>query len=261
MILAVLYRWIAEEVGWKQSFFIGSALFLHNCAGALVMKRYEKSGLGIGKCSGKNDPNEQWGLFKNVSFIFILAYVFFHGGTKSGVMVFQPSLSDQNGINPLSKAALMTLLSSFDLIGRFIWSLISLIKGVRSKLCIVLFFNELCLGIASISLYASSSFLEIACSSAFFGLCFGSWRTLYFSLIGEVVPSKDMPLAIGAQFALQAISMLAVPQIAGQLSRAYEPPDISAVFWLFAIFFFISAAILFVLCALTIKKRNSLTFA
>ena len=176
-------------------------------------------------------------------YLLLCAYLALHFGAANGITFYQPTLSDANGINGRQKAVLATILATTDLVGRLLAGIFASIGFIRSRLTIALFVNQVFQCIGVLTLVFSKTFLQIALSSGLYGFFYGSWFTLFFSLVPEVASTSQMIVAMGVVFALCGVSTLLTPPIAGAIANTMGGVDI--IFWVLLCFLFAANFVLF----------------
>ncbi|XP_023414002.1 monocarboxylate transporter 2 [Loxodonta africana] len=236
--LAPFNQFLFNNYGWKGSFLILGAIFLHSCvAGSLMRpigpkqtksKSKTKIGVRVNESGLKKRPKKKsawermnkyldFSLFKHRGFlIYLSGNVIMFLGFFAPVIFLAPYAKDK-GIDEYSAAFLLSVMAFVDMFARPSVGLIANSKFIRPRIQYFFSFAIMFNGICHLLCPLAEDYTSLVVYAVFFGLGFGSVSAVLFETLMDLVGAARFSSAVGLVTVVECCPVLLGPPLAGKL--------------------------------------------
>ncbi|XP_073939898.1 monocarboxylate transporter 2 isoform X2 [Castor canadensis] len=235
--LAPFNQFLSNTFGWKGSFLILGAIFLHACVAGALMRPLEpkratsksKNKIGVNEDSGlkkthqKKSTCEQinkyldFSLFKHRGFlIYLSGNVIMFLGFFAPVIFLAPYAKDR-GIDEYSAAFLLSVMAFVDMFARPLGGVIANSKLVRPRIQYFLSFSVMFTGVCHLLCPLAQTYSSLVVYAIFFGYGFGSVSSVLFETLMDLVGAPKFSSAVGLTTIVECGPVLLGPPLAGKL--------------------------------------------
>ncbi|KAM9672939.1 monocarboxylate transporter 2 isoform 1-T6 [Trichechus inunguis] len=244
--LAPFNQFLFNNYGWKGSFLILGAIFLHACvAGSLMRpigpkqtksKSKNKTDMRVDE-SGVKESRERksiwerinkyldFSLFKHRGFlIYLSGNVIMFLGFFAPIIFLAPYAKDK-GIDEYSAALLLSVMAFTDMFARPSVGLIANSKLIRPRIQYFFSFAIMFNGICHLLCPLAEDYTSLVVYAIFFGLGFGSVSAVLFETLMDLVGAVRFSSAVGLVTVVECCPVLLGPPLAGKLvdkTREYK---------------------------------------
>ncbi|KAM4882143.1 monocarboxylate transporter 2 isoform 1-T4 [Thomomys bottae] len=234
--LAPFNQFLSNTYGWKGSFLILAAIFLHACVAGALMRpigpkqtkppnkmEVSKEDTCMQKTKTKKSASEKinkyldLSLFKHRGFlIYLFGNVIMFLGFFAPVIFLAPYAKDR-GIDEYSAAFLLSVMAFVDMFARPLGGLIANSKLVRPRIQYFLSLAVMFNGICHLLCPLAQSYTALVVYAVFFGYGFGSVSSVLFETLMDLVGATKFSSAVGLTTIIECGPVLLGPPIAGKL--------------------------------------------
>lgn len=264
-VFTPLSQWLVDSYSWRGAMLILGGLQLNLCVcGALL--RPLKTGEDLkrakeAKALGEEQMKWTSKILLYVDFTLIanadfMIYSMF--GLFAALGFFAPSLflvpfARSRGVEDYQSAALMSICSVLDIIGRVFFGWVATLRII--KMVHQLIATVFLLGTVILLCPLASSFEGLVAFSAAFGLVYGATVAIHITVLTEVVGVHRLGSALGFFMLIRSFGGLLGPPIAGFFIDQMD--DYGAGFFMAGVAFFIAAFFLILLEVKDKKNKHS----
>ncbi|KAJ0069586.1 hypothetical protein NL108_010416 [Boleophthalmus pectinirostris] len=278
-VISPLTQWLIDSYTWRGAMLIVGALQLNLCiCGALLRplensQQYshpkevtaneeEKMLRNQSQSLHKEDKNTlkskilhylDFTLIANAKFMLYAMFGLFAAMGLFAPALFLVPYARSRGVEEYQSAALMSISSALDLIGRVGFGWVANMRIIKTLYQLIA--TVIVLGVVVLLCPLASTFSELVIFSAAFGLVYGATLTVHITVLAEVVGVHRLGSALGFAMLIRSCGGLLGPPIAGFFID--HMGDYGAGFLMAGAAFLISSLFLILLALINYKDQGS----
>ncbi|EDM16524.1 rCG59598, isoform CRA_b [Rattus norvegicus] len=234
--LAPFNQFLFNSYGWKGSFLILGAIFLHSCVAGCLMRpvgpspraakskskvgsRQDSSTKRLSKVSTAEKINRflDFGLFTHRGFlIYLSGNVVLFLGMFAPIIFLAPYAKDK-GVDDYNSAFLLSVMAFTDMFARPSVGLIANTSLIRPRIQYLFSVAIMFTGICHLLCPLAHSYTALVVYVIFFGIGFGSISSLLFECLMDQVGASRFSSAVGLVTIVECCPVLFGPPLAGKL--------------------------------------------
>lgn len=234
--LAPFNQFLFNNYGWKGSFLVLGAIFLHSCVAGCLMRpvgpspqaakskskvgsRHDSTGKRLSKVSTAEKINKflDFSLFTHRGFLIYLSgnVVLFLG--MFAPIIFLAAYAKDKGVDDYNSALLLSVMAFTDMFTRPSIGLIGNSSLIRPRIQYLFSVAIMFTGVCHLLCPLAHSYTALVVYVIFFGIGFGSISSLLFECLMDLVGATRFSSAVGLVTIIECCPVLFGPPLAGKL--------------------------------------------